>query len=362
MRAIWLVVLGVAFAAVILVILFLAVRRRPLRGRRLPIGVGDLAPVRSGEITFLGVALGVGLLIGVGLAALFWLPQRLVPTTESFAHNDRLTVMNDVRATLLQAVAGLGAIIAALRTWLAVNERGQITERFSRAVEQLASPNPEVRLASIFALEKIARDSSREREAIAEILTGYVRENSPWPPSRPGQYAERAPIKQVPLLAVRATDVQAAMTVLGRGPFAGDPRRPLRLTKTDLRQATLEAAELQGADLGSANLQGAYLSSANLQGANLGSANLQGADLGMAKLQGADLQAANLEGADLRVASLEKADLSGANLQGAYVGGANLQVAYHDANLRRVLADGKLADGKTVWPEGFDSADQGRTV
>jgi hypothetical protein len=172
--------------------------------------------------------------------------------------------MNDVRATLLQAVAGLGAIIAALRTWLAVNERGQITERFSRAVEQLGSPNLEVRIASLFALEKIARDSSREREAIGEILTGYVRANSPWPPSRPGQYTAQAPLQQIPLLAVRAADVQAAMTVIGRGPFAGSPNRPLRLTRSDLRQATLGFAKLQGADLGSANLQGADLRAADL--------------------------------------------------------------------------------------------------
>jgi hypothetical protein len=320
MRATWLVLFGVVLVAAILLISFLADRRRSPQDRRLPSRVSDLALVRGGEITFFGIAVGVGLLIGVGLAALFLLPQRLVPTSEIFSHNDRLSIMNDVRATLLQAVAGLGAIIAALRTWLAVNERGQITERFSRAVEQLDSPNLEVRIASLFALEKIARDSSREREAIGEILTGYVRANSPWPPSRPGQYTAQAPLQQIPLLAVRAADVQAAMTVIGRGPFAGSPNRPLRLTRSDLRQATLGFAKLQWADLGSANLREA------------------------------DLRAADLQGADLSSANLEGADFSGAELHGAYVGGADLRGTV----LNRAGLRGAMADHQTVWPEDFD--------
>jgi hypothetical protein len=66
--------------AAILLISFLADRRRSPQDRRLPSRVSDLALVRGGEITFFGIAVGVGLLIGVGLAALFLLPQRLVPT------------------------------------------------------------------------------------------------------------------------------------------------------------------------------------------------------------------------------------------------------------------------------------------
>lgn len=266
--------------------------------------------------------------------------------------------MNDVRTTLLQAVAGLGAIIAALRTWLAVNERGQVTERFNRAVEQLGSQNPEVRMAALFALERIARDSTREQEAIGEILTGYVRANSPWPPSPPGQYTEQAPIQQVPSLAARAADVQAALTIIGRGPFGGKPGRRLRLTRTDLRQATLEVANLEGADLGRANLQGADLGRANLQGTDLSQANLQGTNLSQANLREADLRATNLQGADLAGANLEGADFSGANLHGSYVGGANLQ--------GRVLGDAGLeaamADQRTVWPEGFDPSRRGKGV
>lgn len=83
MGARWLVLLVVALVAAVLVILFLTDRRHQ-EVRRLPFLVADLALVRGGEITFLGIAAGVSLLILVGLAALFLLPQRLVPTTEIF--------------------------------------------------------------------------------------------------------------------------------------------------------------------------------------------------------------------------------------------------------------------------------------
>jgi hypothetical protein len=323
--------------------------------------------VRSGNITIFGIVLGVTLLISAGLAAIFWLPSLLVPSTANFAHNDRLKVVNDVRGTLLQAVAGLGAIIAAVRTWLVINERGQITERLTRAVEQLANPNLEVRLAAIFALEQIARDSGRDREAIAEILTGYVRTKSPWPPSRPGQYRKEAPPSEVPMLEVRSADVQAAMTVVARGPFAGDPLRPLQLANTDLRRARLIGANLRNADLQGANLesarlygadlQSAFLWEANLQWASLGQANLLDADLRSAQLQSAHLSGAQLQEAALGRAQLQKADFSDAQLQKADLAEANVEGAWFvGANLQEAEFGDVKANGDTMWPEGFDPA------
>jgi len=57
---------------------------------------------------------------------------------------------DDVRATLLQAIAGLLLLLGAFATWrhVQISREGQITERFSRAIEQLGSDKEEVRLAS----------------------------------------------------------------------------------------------------------------------------------------------------------------------------------------------------------------------
>ncbi|MCA1994464.1 MAG: hypothetical protein LDL41_20820, partial [Coleofasciculus sp. S288] len=53
-----------------------------------------------------------------------------------------------------------------------------ITERFSRAVEQLVNDNIAVRLGGIYSLERIAKDSKKDGMTILEILTAFVRENA----------------------------------------------------------------------------------------------------------------------------------------------------------------------------------------
>lgn len=60
----------------------------------------------------------------------------------------------------------------------AANQK-QITERFSKAIEQLGSDKPEVILGGIYTLERIARDSAPDQWTIMEVLTAFVRQNAP---------------------------------------------------------------------------------------------------------------------------------------------------------------------------------------
>ncbi|WP_179851862.1 hypothetical protein [Streptomyces sp. Ag109_G2-15] len=55
---------------------------------------------------------------------------------------DRAKAVNDIRTTLLQGLAGVALLIGAYFTWrqLDVSRQGQITQRFTAAVEQLAAP------------------------------------------------------------------------------------------------------------------------------------------------------------------------------------------------------------------------------
>ena len=59
-----------------------------------------------------------------------------------------------------------------------VSVEGQITERFTKAVEQLGSDNTAISLGGIYALERIAKDSEKDHWPVMEVLTAYVRENS----------------------------------------------------------------------------------------------------------------------------------------------------------------------------------------
>jgi hypothetical protein len=279
-------------------------------------------------------------------------------------------MQNDVRATLLQGLGGLAVLLGASFTYrqLRITREGQVTERFTRAIDQLGHENLDVRLGGIYALERIANDSSRDRATVAEVLTAFVRGHAPWPPTRPGQYVEDASIREIPVLRVRAPDVQAALTVLGRRKPSHGAEKPLDLTATDLRRADLTDAQLQGAifdhavlegaDLSGAQLQDAFLSirlsltflaAAGMQRAHLDGADLRGAFLNGAQLQGADLGRADLRGAKLYRAQLQGADLDGAQLQGVDFTEANLQ----GASLSHRLGPA-MADHATRWPPQFD--------
>src|SRR5215470_12536472 len=120
---------------------------------------------------------------------------------------DRLKAENDIRTTLLQGVAGLLLLAGAFGTWrqYKLSQQGQITERFTRAIDQIDYTKAvEVRLGGIYALERIARDSPEpDHWPIMEVLTAYVREHARWSESSEEQVEP-------------AVDIQAVLTVLGR--------------------------------------------------------------------------------------------------------------------------------------------------
>jgi len=204
---------------------------------------------------------------------------------------ERGKLQNDARGALLQGLGGAVLLLGAYFTWrqiqtsreqlqqtaqatqeqLELAREGQLTERFTRAVDQLGSEHLDVRLGGIYALERIARDSPPDRVTIEEVLTAFVRGHAPWPspPAVPVQEpttqltgtAAHQPLPVGRLAAGRdpaaqpaptgskrpqpAADVQAAVTVLGRRELPPGGLRPLNLTRVDLRGAHLGRANLQ---------------------------------------------------------------------------------------------------------------------
>ena len=214
-----------------------------------------------------------------------------------------------------------------------------MTDRYTKAIEQLGSDKLDVRIGGIYALERVARDSAKDHPTVMEVLTAFIREHSrePWPPPDPGV--------QVGARSTRP-DVQAAITVVGR-----------RGRKHDIQPMDLGGANLGGANLGGADLSHAYLATAHLDGANLDGANLGGAYLGYADLTDADLTGATLGYATLTGAKLDSADLTRANLGGADLTRANLggTELITDANLTGANLDGANLGGVNLtdarWPE-----------
>jgi hypothetical protein len=202
-----------------------------------------------------------------------------------------------------------------------ISEQGQVTDRYTEAIEQLGYDKLDVRIGGIYALERIARDSPRDHPTVIKVLTTFVREHSreEWHTTLPGFDA--------PMRATRP-DVQAAITVIGRRERTQDRSQVdlvgVNLTGANIRDANLMGATLFEATLTHTVLLRAKLSRTVLARANLSSAILAQADLTRAMLADANLTAANLNLADLTDANLSGAVLNGANLTGAKLTDANL--------------------------------------
>ena len=307
-------------------------------------------------LAVLAMATFVGLLAALLFVCIISLPQILYPelTGKDFDEqrvpvgkdriilgDARLKLQNDARTTLLQGLAALlvltGASIGASvglqqirvsrqqlqATWHQLRqtetaslrqsklmEEGNITERFTRAVDQLGHQEADVRIGAVYGLERLAKSSEGDQVPILEILSTFVRSHSPWPPSLPHQPDSNVDIRKGrTALRFYAPDIQAAMTALGR--LDNRPRLPiLDLYSVDLRGVVLLGARLYWSMFTASNLERALLSNADLSNSDLSSANLK-----YAILRGTNLRQAKLHGADL---------------------------------------EGAEASSKTVWPTGFD--------
>lgn len=225
----------------------------------------------------------MGLLLIGAMVFVLWKVPKWQLEGEKLQAERRIQLENDLRKTLAQIMGGafvlLGGYLAwrrvtALERTVAVTQEGQITERFTRAIQLLGDrENLEVRLGGIYALERIAKDSPKDHWTIMEVLTAYVREKSPWK-KNPSQEEQEQPPKL-------ATEIQAILTVLGRRmrTYENSNDQRLDLHRTDLRNANLSGAHLEETILTEAHLEQARLDRAHLEGANLSGAHLEGANL-----------------------------------------------------------------------------------
>jgi uncharacterized protein YjbI with pentapeptide repeats len=280
---------------------------------------------------------------------------------------DLAKLQNDARTTLIQALGGAVLLIGLYFTLknLQLTQDRQITEHYTRAVEQLGSDKLEVRLGAIYALERIAKDSERDHWPIMEILTAYVRENAPWKEGEQRAQeetlpSETQPTQNHPSLPKLATDIQAILTVVGRRTRTygqGEDQR-LNLSATDLHGADLWAAHLEGAYLWDVHLEGAGLTYAHLDGADLENAHLEEARLGDAHLEEAELGRTHLEGADLSDAHLEGAYLWITHLEGAWIENAHLEEArLYKAHLEGAYLRGAHLEGAHFRATHLEDAD-----
>ncbi|MGX4695468.1 pentapeptide repeat-containing protein [Streptomyces sp. JNUCC 63] len=297
------------------------------------------------------------LVLGTGVAWVLLGPLARRATrpyiTATTSPTDDLESLTKIRSTLLQAAQGVVVVGGVLFTagtllYTASSVRlaqqtldstrdGQVTNRYTAAIEDLGSSNAEVRIGGMYALQRIAEDSPHDKPTVVRVLAAFVR-NHGIAGSAAVQDDENTAVE---ILMAEATADDPANLRGAQLPHlqqSGADMRALDLSGANLQGAYLAFANLAGAQLSGADLSGAHLKGADLHGAQLSAADLHGADLHGAHLNGANLAFANLADAELRAADLHDADLNSANLKGASLSGANLA----GADLSRAKLAGAL--------------------
>ncbi|MCZ8066351.1 MAG: pentapeptide repeat-containing protein [Microcystis sp. LE17-20D] len=331
-------------------------------------------PYRGGKRLIKRLLLSLQSLVRVAWKLLifpFWLFQQ-IPGLFAREDKDSRTFAIEVVKTIISALGLIATLLAGIGLFVNyLNSQAErqliqerlITERFSKAVEQIGNTKEEVVIGGIYSLERIAKDSPKDQWTIMEVLTSYIRKNSPIPsniqqlePEERQKALEKLPSVSIP--------VQAALTVIGRRKVENDQAGDNLAETTDpnkIKILDLSRTNLRGANLIGANLIGANLIGANLEGANLIGANLIGADLIGANLIGANLNGAYLIRANLNGAYLIRADLNGAYLKGAYLKGADLWGAkLWGANLNEANLYGARLNGADLYRAKLKGANLNR--
>jgi hypothetical protein len=233
-------------------------------------------------------------------------------------------IQNETRATILQGLAGVVFVAGAFATWrqVQISRHGQITERITRAVDQLGGDRMDVRVGGIYALERVAKNSAEDRDSVVSILSTFIRTQAPW--TAPADDNHRhAPVPTghgPPWPGTRGGDVQIALYTIARRDRPERTWTPFlsfcdlshaRMGNRDWRGLICQYSDLTRAWMENTRLDGAFLTGSDLRQAHLVGATLTGADLTGAHLAGADLRGADLTGADLTGACLDDADLTG---------------------------------------------------
>jgi hypothetical protein len=227
-----------------------------------------------------------------------------------------------------------------------------ITERFSKAIEHLGSEKLHVRLGGIYSLERISQDSDRDYWTVIEVLSTFIRTNSPLLeniPTHPDTCKVTA--EDVPI----TPDIQAAVTVITRRKPNNDPQgegvnlEGTNLCKIDLSHTELFNISFYGANLSFAKFSGAkFLRNIILNRVNLMNADFSYADLSVNDLSNTNLKNTNFKFARLHCTGLKGADLSNANLESANLSCADLSSAN--------LTGANLRNANLANADGFDKA------
>lgn len=308
----------------------------------------------------------------MGIRVIAW----TVLITVALVYANLLWIVVDALADVLQFPAGenknaelrnIGLILTALfgapfvawRSIIAqqqakISEEGLVTDRFANAVGQLtsvraaapstdcaqseANPDHNVRLAGLYALERLSQNYPSIHSAVLNTMCSYVTDCVPAQLAEDQKYIQKT-TNDDEARELRP-DIYMAIVILGR--------RATRLRQVYEREGA--RCSLVGSHLEFADFDGANFSHSNLSYCNLSRSRFRDANLEEAYLTGSIFYRSDLKGCNLKRATLLLTDLSGAHS----LTGPQLQRAY---GVKRGIGETLLPDDIPPPTHWFDPKD-----
>lgn len=257
---------------------------------------------------FIAIAATIGVTLSVTLgtwsATANWFNEHIGVDLSGLKPDAKAAAQGQLRLAVIQSAVAVGALLALIYTarTYRLTRRGQVTDRFTKALERLSSEKEYVRVGGILALVQILHDAPDQSEDAQTVLQNYLVNHTP---EAPAEWPDvEASTTSLP------PEVQTAVDALGTATRRADFR--LRLPNRTLTGLTLQEIQLVSADL-----SGSDFRRADLQGANLWGANLLQADLRRCELRHALFINATLRGAQLQQSQISHTSFAGALLKHA---------------------------------------------
>jgi hypothetical protein len=221
-------------------------------------------------------------------------------------------------------------LLGLVREIKATDAEGNATSR--------SAPNVESRLGALYALERLLRESLKDQRVILEILCAYVRENSPFQIPADDKQRDKLSHGDAAPTPTRRSDVQAAITVIGRRPTPIKLRSEKEGWRLDFRNANLVEYDFSKLNFDRSDFTGSFLNFANLKEADFAnsifenttfcSAQMNNARFEFSTFKNCNMKKAEVDDTNFSSAKFDDTDLRQAKVKSFNIKGANLENAF----------------------------------
>jgi len=254
------------------------------------------------------------------IATVWYIPKRQVNNltkirrdkklSEFEREKERIKLEDDTRKTLAQIVGGIFLIAGLFFTYNTyrlglkqqeisiqkqeLDRRGQITDRFNKAVTNLGNQDLAVRLGGLYSLDQILKDSPEDYQTILEVLSAYIRQKGKTEEAKDADGELNSNTKLIIVRGKLLPDVEVAVTIIGKRPYSVD-RDNVRI---NLSESSLTLADFRGLNFAQTDFERSELYQTDFTEADFAGANFKGAKIDHAKFENAkNLTSEQLESA-----------------------------------------------------------------